>query len=119
MVAGRWRKCGPCCRYQHGHAAACMHAKVGGRRRGLTLGDRCTQVKDQMVWMMLEERNKLHEEKRALQEQTESLQQEVLAKDRKIEALEVCHPPCSLPSAYLLLATPPTHAGADPQPVKA
>lgn len=47
------------------------------------------QVKDQMVWMMLEERSKLHEEKRALQEQVESLQQDVQAKDRKIEALEV------------------------------
>ena len=47
------------------------------------------QVKDQMVWMMLEERNKLHDEKRALQEETESLQQEAQIKDAKIEALEV------------------------------
>ena len=47
------------------------------------------QVKDQMVWMMLEERSKLHEEKLALQEKVESLQQDAQAKDRKIEALEV------------------------------
>lgn len=40
------------------------------------------QVKDQMVWMMLEERSKLNEEKRALQHQVE-------VKDRDIEALEV------------------------------
>ena len=40
------------------------------------------QVKDQMVWMMLEERSTLNKDKIALQ-------QEVEAKNRDIEALEV------------------------------
>jgi len=40
------------------------------------------QVKDQMVWMMLEERSKLNKDKTALQ-------REVEAKNRDIEALEV------------------------------
>jgi len=42
-----------------------------------------------MVWMMLEERKKLSEEKSELQQANDALQLQLQAKDLDIEALEV------------------------------
>ena len=41
------------------------------------------------MWMMLEERKKLHDEKRELQAQNEALQRQLDAKDHELEALQV------------------------------
>jgi len=46
------------------------------------------QVKDQMVWMMLEERKKLSQEKSELQQANDALKLQLQAKDLDIESLE-------------------------------
>jgi hypothetical protein len=49
------------------------------------------QVKDQMVWMMLEERRKMQDEKRGLEKEVETLTQSLQDKSNELEALEVCY----------------------------
>ena len=47
------------------------------------------QVKDQMVWMMLEERSKLQEKNKTLEAHNEALQQQLTAKGHELEAIAV------------------------------
>jgi hypothetical protein len=46
------------------------------------------QVKDKMVWMMLEEGKKAHEEKRRVEEEVEALQRQLQDKDRQLQRLD-------------------------------
>ena len=48
-------------------------------------------MKDQMVWMMLEERRKMQDEKRGLEKEVETLTQSLQDKSNELEALEVCY----------------------------
>ena len=47
------------------------------------------QVKDQMVWMMLEERSKLQDKNKTLEAHNEALQQQLAAKGHELEAIAV------------------------------